>query len=131
AIGLLAAAAILSVIAVLTADDPAARSTLLKWAAIWSSVIAALVLVGRDYGLVPVETPQWGGLIVTLVVSITGIVASLPIGILLALGRRSKMPIVKLFSVIFIELWRGVPLITVLFMSSVMLPLFLPQGLSF
>jgi general L-amino acid transport system permease protein len=124
-------AAIVSVLAIFMADDPAGRFTLYTWLGVWSAIIAALLLVGFDFGLVPVETPQWGGLIVTLVVSITGIVASLPIGILLALGRRSKMPVVRLFSVIFIELWRGVPLITVLFMSSVMLPLFLPQGLSF
>ena len=68
---------------------------------------------------------------VTLVVAIVGIVASFPIGILLALGRRSKLPAVKMISVIFIEFWRGVPLITVLFMSSVMLPLFLPEGVNF
>jgi general L-amino acid transport system permease protein len=64
-------------------------------------------------------------------VAISGIVVSLPLGILLALGRRSSMPVVRLFSVIFIEVWRGVPLITVLFMSSVMLPLFLPEGVTF
>ncbi len=87
-----------------------------------------LFLLGFDFGLAPVETAKWGGLMVTLIVAVTGIVASLPLGILLALGRRSKMPVVKLFSVIFIEVWRGVPLITVLFMASVMLPLFLPQG---
>ncbi len=57
-----------------------------------------------------------------------GIAGALPLGVLLALGRRSRMPIVKWFSIIFIELWRGVPLITVLFMSSVMLPLFLSEG---
>ena len=91
----------------------------------------AMLLLGANLGLVPVETSQWGGLLVTLVVSVTGIVASLPLGILLALGRRSQMPVVKLFSIIFIELWRGVPLITVLFFSSVMLPLFLPEGTSF
>ncbi|MEM8797078.1 MAG: amino acid ABC transporter permease [Pseudomonadota bacterium] len=78
-----------------------------------------------------VETDVWGGLLVTLVIAVVGIVASLPIGILLALGRRSDMPVVKLLCVIFIEFWRGVPLITVLFMSSVMLPLFLPQGVEF
>ncbi len=75
--------------------------------------------------------PQWGGFLMTLVIAITGIVASLPIGIALALGRRSNMPIVKLLSIIFIEFWRGVPLITVLFMSSVLLPLFLPDGVNF
>ena len=95
--------------------------------------IAALLLVlfSIDFGLEYVETSQWGGLLVTLVVAVTGIVASLPIGILLALGRRSNMPVVKLFSVAFIELWRGVPLITVLFMASVVLPLFLPPGTNF
>jgi general L-amino acid transport system permease protein len=95
--------------------------------------IAALLLFifSIDFGLEYVETSQWGGLLVTLVVAVTGIVASLPLGILLALGRRSQMPVVKLFSVAFIELWRGVPLITVLFMASVVLPLFLPPGTNF
>ncbi len=78
-----------------------------------------------------VETSVWGGLLVTLVVAIAGIVASLPLGILLALGRRSQLPAVRMLSVGFIEFWRGVPLITVLFMSSVMLPLFLPEGTEF
>ena len=90
-----------------------------------------LLCVDLDVGLQPVETRLWGGLLVTLVVAITGIVASLPLGILLALGRRSSMPIVRFFSVIFIEFWRGVPLITVLYFASYMLPLFLPTGLSF
>jgi len=100
-------------------------------AAIAGAAALLLVLFSVDFGLTYVETSQWGGLLVTLVVAVTGIVASLPIGILLALGRRSQMPIVKLFSVAFIELWRGVPLITVLFMASVMLPLFLPPGTNF
>jgi general L-amino acid transport system permease protein len=78
-------------------------------------------------GLPIVETALWGGLLVTLVVASVGIVVSLPIGILLALGRRSDMPAVRLFSVLFIEFVRGVPLITVLFMASVMLPLFVPD----
>ena len=68
---------------------------------------------------------------VTLVLSFVGIAVSLPLGIVLALGRRSKMPIVKMLSVVFIETVRGVPLVTVLFMASVMLPLFLPAGVSF
>lgn len=91
----------------------------------------AIFFAGFDFGLERVETDVWGGLLVTLVVAITGIVASLPLGIVLALGRRSKLPAVRLMSVIFIEAWRGVPLITVLFMSSVMLPLFLPEGVTF
>ena len=78
-----------------------------------------------------VETPLWGGMFLTLVIAITGIVASLPMGILLALGRRSDMPIVRAICVAFIEFWRGIPLITVLFMSSVMFPLFMPEGLTF
>lgn len=95
--------------------------------------VLALVLfvVSADFGLKPVETDDWGGFLVTLVIAVTGIVASLPLGILLALGRRSKMPAVKFLSIIFIEFWRGVPLVTVLFMSSVMLPLFLPEGVAF
>lgn len=90
-----------------------------------------LFIASIDFGLVEVETDLWGGFLMTLVIAITGIVASLPLGILLALGRRSQMPIVKMLSVIFIEFWRGVPLITVLFMSSVLLPIFLPDGVAF
>ncbi|QFR32086.1 amino acid ABC transporter permease [Ancylobacter sp. TS-1] len=102
----------------------AARTTLWVFLA-----FGALVLVWDiDFGLEYVETRQWGGLLVTLVIAVTGIVASLPLGILLALGRRSQMPIVRLLSVVFIEFWRGVPLITVLFFATYMLPLFLPQG---
>jgi general L-amino acid transport system permease protein len=99
-----------------------------------SLVLALLGLVffafDLDFGLVPVETPAWGGLLVTLVVAVTGIVVSLPLGILLALGRRSELPAIQAFSVIFIEFWRGVPLITVLFFATYMLPLFLPGGLA-
>ncbi|HLL28821.1 MAG TPA: amino acid ABC transporter permease [Xanthobacteraceae bacterium] len=93
--------------------------------------LLALVILACDFdfGLVPVETPAWGGLLVTLVVAVTGIVVSLPLGILLALGRRSELPAVKVFSIVFIEFWRGVPLITVLFFATYMLPLFLPGGL--
>jgi general L-amino acid transport system permease protein len=89
-------------------------------------IIAAMRL---DRGGLPiVDTRLWGGLLVTLVVSITGIVASMPIGIALALGRRSTIPLIRVFSVAFIEFWRGVPLITVLFFATYMLPLFLPAG---
>ncbi len=98
-------------------------------------VMMALALVvfisAIDFGLEFVETANWGGFLVTLVVALTGIVASLPLGIILALGRRSNLPIFKFLSVVFIEFWRGVPLITVLFMASVVLPLFLPEGTSF
>lgn len=98
---------------------------------IMGSIFAVMMVCAFDFGLEPVETDVWGGLLVTLVIAVTGIVASLPLGILLALGRRSRMPVIKLASVVFIEFWRGIPLITVLFMSSVVLPLFLPDGVTF
>lgn len=83
--------------------------------------------MGLDRGGLPlVDTGLWGGLLVTLVVSVTGIVSSIPIGIALALGRRSTLPLIRIFSIAFIEFWRGVPLITVLFFATYMLPLFLP-----
>jgi len=93
-------------------------------------IVSYVLLNGGWFGLRSVDTSLWGGILVTIVVSWVGIVFSLPIGVLLALGRRSNMPIVKLFSVIFIEFVRGVPLITVLFMASVMLPLFVPDAYS-
>jgi general L-amino acid transport system permease protein len=89
-------------------------------------VISVVLLVGGLIGLPYVETRQWGGLLVTMVIAVTGIVASLPLGILLALGRRSQLPAVRAVSIVFIEVWRGVPLITVLFFATYMLPLFLP-----
>ena len=94
-------------------------------------VLAFFLLTGGVLGLPHVDTALWGGLLVTLVVATVGITASFPLGILLALGRRSKMPVVRWVSVAFIEFVRGVPLITVLFMASVMLPLFLPPGVTF
>jgi general L-amino acid transport system permease protein len=94
--------------------------------------IAALIAVlGLTRGGLPiVSTREWGGMLVTLVVSVTGIVASMPVGMALALGRRSQIPLIRACSVIFIEFWRGVPLITVLFFATYMLPLFMPQGFS-
>ena len=89
-------------------------------------VLAFFLLTGDVFGLPHVETRLWGGLLVTLVISFTGIILSLPLGILLALGRRSEFPIVRTFCIIFIEFWRGVPLITVLFFATYMLPFFLP-----
>ena len=89
-----------------------------------------ILFYGGLFGLPVVETYLWGGLMLTLVLAGIGIVLSLPLGVLLALGRRSNMPVVKAASVAYIEIWRGVPLITVLFMSSVMLPLFFPEGVT-
>ena len=81
-------------------------------------------------GLPNVDTSLWGGMFVSIMVATIGIVFSLPAGILLALGRRSDLPIVKFFSVVFIEFVRGVPFITVLFMANTMLPLFVPEYLT-
>ncbi|MBN9136438.1 MAG: ABC transporter permease subunit, partial [Phyllobacterium sp.] len=94
-------------------------------------IVAFFLLVGGWFGLPYIETATWGGLLVTLVLSFVGISVSLPLGIVLALGRRSKMPIIKMLCVVFIEMVRGIPLVTVLFMASYMLPLFLPPGVTF
>ncbi len=104
---------------------------LLPLAIMLAIAVAVLLLLRTDFGLLWVETPLWGGLLVTLVVAIVGIVGSMPLGIILALGRRSPLPVVRFVSIAFIEFVRGVPLITVLFMASVMLPLFLPAGVNF
>ena len=97
--------------------------------AIFAGIGIVIAVLGLDRGGLPVvDTRLWGGLLVTLVVSVTGIVASMPVGIALALGRRSTIPLIRIFSITFIELWRGVPLITVLFFATYMLPLFVPAG---
>ncbi len=94
-------------------------------------VLAFLLLRGSDwFGLPVVDTSLWGGLLVTLLMSVVGIVASLPLGVLLALGRRSRLPIIRAACTVFIEVVRGVPFITVLFMANFMLPLFVPDWLS-
>ena len=97
----------------------------------WTANAKPLFAGIRDGALPEVETPLWGGLFLTLVIAGVGIVASFPIGIVLALGRRSNMPIMRAVCIGFIEFWRGIPLITVLFMSSVMFPLFMPEGMTF
>jgi general L-amino acid transport system permease protein len=89
------------------------------------ALVIAIMRLDRG-GLPIVDTRLWGGLLVTMVISVVGIVASMPIGIALALGRRSTIPLIRVFSIAFIEFWRGVPLITVLFFATYMLPLFLP-----
>jgi general L-amino acid transport system permease protein len=94
-------------------------------------VIAFYLFHGGAFGLQVVPTPRWGGLFLTLVIAGVGMTSSLPIGVILALGRRSDMPVVRMLCVGFIELIRAVPLITILFMASVMLPLFLPAGVNF
>jgi len=94
-------------------------------------VVSFTLISGGWFGLETVETEKWGGLMLTLIVAAVGIIASFPLGIVLALGRQSNMPIVKTLCVGFIEFIRGVPLITILFMASVVLPLFFHDGMSF
>jgi len=94
-------------------------------------IISYFLITGGHFGLVEVPTNKWGGLMLTLVISSIGIVVSMPIGVILALGRQSKLPIIKSLSVVYIEFIRGVPLITILFMGSVILPMFFPEGISF
>ena len=87
------------------------------------------VLIAGGFGLLmPVSTDQWGGLLLTLIIASVGIIVSFPIGVLLALGRQSDLKVIKLFSTLFIEFIRAVPLITILFMASFVLPLFLESG---
>jgi len=86
------------------------------------------LISGGSFGLVWVETGAWGGLSLTFIVSFFCLIFCFPIGMMLALGRRSSLPTIKYSSLGFIEFWRGVPLITVLFMSAVMFPMFLPDG---
>jgi general L-amino acid transport system permease protein len=103
-----------------------------KWAVLYMllafPLVAFLLLTGGRFGLPSVETNKWGGMLLTLVVASVGITMSFPIGVILALGRRSKMPLARWLSVGFIEFIRGVPLITILIMSNVMLPLFMAPG---
>ncbi|WP_298253385.1 amino acid ABC transporter permease [Bradyrhizobium sp.] len=100
---------------------------LLGSAATFAGIGLVVAVMGLDSGGFPiVDTGLWGGFLVTMVVAVTGIVTSMPIGIALALGRRSTIPLIRFSSIGFIEIWRGVPLITVLFFATYMLPLFLP-----
>jgi len=93
-----------------------------------SFILIYFIISGGFFGLVWVETGAWGGLSLTFIVSFFSLIFCFPLGMMLALGRRSDLPVVKYSSLSFIEFWRGVPLITVLFMSAVMFPMFLPDG---
>jgi general L-amino acid transport system permease protein len=90
-----------------------------------------LLMKGGLFGLKPVESTQWGGLPLTLLLAVFGLTAAYPLGVILALGRRSKMRGVKALCILYIELIRGVPLISLLFMSAIIFPLFLPEGVTF
>jgi general L-amino acid transport system permease protein len=94
-------------------------------------IIAYFLISGGIFGMDTIPTDKWGGLSLTLIVASVGIVAAFPIGIVLAFGRQSQLPIIRNFSIIYIEFIRGVPLISILFMASVILPLFFPEGMDF
>jgi len=93
--------------------------------------VCFILISGGWFGLEVVETEKWGGLMLTILVAAVGIIASFPIGVVLALGRQSNMPILRTLCIGFIEFVRGVPLITILFMASVLLPLFFHDGIEF
>ena len=102
----------------------------LFWYWLVGLIVMGTLMYGGVFGMPVVETGQWSGLPLTMTLSFFGMVCAYPIGVLLALGRRSRMPAIKSLCVIYIEMIRGVPLISLLFMSSVMFPLFLPDGMS-
>lgn len=95
-----------------------------------SLVAMGVLMPGGVLGLEPVEPGKWSGISLTLLLSLFGLTAAYPLGVVLALGRRSKLPAIRIMSVLYIELIRGVPLISMLFMASVMFPLFLPEGIT-
>jgi general L-amino acid transport system permease protein len=98
----------------------------------WGAGLTAMTLLmkGGILGLTPVESTKWGGLPLTLLLSFFGLTAAYPLGVVLALGRQSKMVMIKWLCIIYIELIRGVPLISLLFMGSIIFPLFLPEGVT-
>ena len=98
----------------------------------WIAGLVAMgfLMKGGLFGLPSVESTQWGGLPLTLLLSVFGLAAAYPLGVVLALGRQSKMPAIRILCVIYIELIRGVPLISLLFMGSIIFPLFLPEGIT-
>ncbi|QCI65109.1 amino acid ABC transporter permease [Phreatobacter stygius] len=97
----------------------------LMWVAV---MLVGVWLLSGGLGLVRVETRQWGGLMLTIFLSVYAGVLAVPLGILMALGRRSELPVIRMLSTIFIEFWRGVPIITVIFLASLLLPLIMPAG---
>jgi general L-amino acid transport system permease protein len=123
---------ILAIIPVLYEKMPGRKYGL--WYSAIFPFITGWLLVGGEvngFGFEPVDTDQFGGILLTLILGVTGISFSLPIGIALALGRQSKLPVLRIMCVLFIEFIRGVPLITLLFVASTMLAYFLPPGTNF
>jgi general L-amino acid transport system permease protein len=105
------------------------QSSLILAIAWFATLPISLWLIGGNLGLTAVDVNVWNGLVLTLIVAISGIIFSFPLGVLLALGRQSTLPLIRWFCVFYIEIVRGLPLIGILFMAQVMLPLFLPAGL--
>lgn len=104
------------------------RIKVLPFALMGMPIVNLILLRGGWFGLEPVLTRQWGGLMLTLTIATIGMLFAIPLGVLLALGRQSKMPLLHGFCVVFIELWRGIPMITVLFTASTIFPLLMPHG---
>ncbi len=115
-----------SVIALLTLP----QAWRLRMAAATLLILPPLVvwLLAGGFGLVYVETRQWGGLMLTLFLAVSSSLIAVPLGIIMALGRQSELRLIRTLSVIFIEFWRGVPIIAVIFLASLLLPLILPAG---
>ena len=126
--GIAAIAIILGLAVVSACRVLSARALAISWVAAMGVVF--LLMLGGVFGLASVPTHQWGGLPLTLIMFVGTVVGGIPAGVLLALGRRSQMPAIKALCVGFIEIVRGLPLVTILFMASLMFPLFLPEGIS-
>jgi general L-amino acid transport system permease protein len=127
--GVLVVAIILALAVVSALRKFPARAVLAGWAGAMALVF--LLMSGGVLGLTPIATHQWSGLPLTLIMFVGTVAGGVPLGVMLALGRRSRMPVIKALCVGFIEIVRGLPLVTVLFMASLMIPLFLPEGFNF
>lgn len=114
----------------LMAANPRFWKPWLGWMLTAGLIVVGVLMWGGVFGLPLVTNDRWGGLPLTLILSIFGIVLSFPLAVVLALGRRSQLPAVRAWCIVYIELWRGVPLISVLFMASIMFPLFMPEGVT-
>jgi general L-amino acid transport system permease protein len=122
------AAALMVLTAVLLSWRGLPQRRLLALAAVTILPLIGLWLLHGGLGLPVVETREWGGLMLTMVLTVYAGLIAVPLGILLALGRRSRLPLIRFASVVFIEFWRGVPIITVIFLASLLLPLIMPAG---
>ncbi len=105
------------------------KNLLFAWFA--GMMAMGLLMTGGIFGLAAVDSAQWGGLPLTLMLSVFGLTAAYPLGVILALGRQSRLPVIKSLTIVYIEMIRGVPLISLLFMSAIIFPLFLPEGVTF